>query len=317
MSGASNEGRNLKIKDLRRDGGTQPRVAFDQDVVREYAEAMKAGKMFPPVTVFFDGREYWLADGFHRVGGAIEAGRDTIAAIVIKGSQRDAVLFAVGANADHGMRRTNEDKRNAVRKLLIDKEWQQMPDAEIARKCSVSDTFVGGLRKELSSNGSKMTRTVVRNGKAYPMETKNIGKSKKPADTSPATERASSESTTKVVAEAPQEKPAAGTGVSALVSQNALTLDKPNGSQAGTAVHTEKPVQLSKNPASEDWPKWTWEPLTGETAVEAGSGALLVFIPKEMSVNEDLRALVALARKLKCAVFASPSIQELEAGVQK
>ena len=31
---------------------------------------MEEGAIFPPVTVFFDGEHFWLADGFHRVQAA-------------------------------------------------------------------------------------------------------------------------------------------------------------------------------------------------------------------------------------------------------
>jgi hypothetical protein len=43
-----------------------------------------------------------------------------ISADVREGSRRDAILYAVGANASHGLKRTNRDKRNAVRVLLKD-----------------------------------------------------------------------------------------------------------------------------------------------------------------------------------------------------
>ena len=58
---------NIPIKSIRRDGGTQPRVAINQTTVEEYASDMKEGASFPPVLLFFDSTDYWLADGYHRV----------------------------------------------------------------------------------------------------------------------------------------------------------------------------------------------------------------------------------------------------------
>jgi hypothetical protein len=72
--------------------------------------------------VFYDGAEYWLADGFHRVHAAQKLRRLTIAADVRQGTRRDAVLLSARANAEHGLRRTNEDKRRAVLTLLADPE---------------------------------------------------------------------------------------------------------------------------------------------------------------------------------------------------
>ena len=83
----------LRIADIRTDGGTQSRVQLDWIAVSEYAAAMKDGAQFPPVVVFHDGAEYWLADGFHRVRAAENAGLDTVAADVRQGTRRDAVLY--------------------------------------------------------------------------------------------------------------------------------------------------------------------------------------------------------------------------------
>ncbi len=82
----------LPITLIRRDGGTQPRVAINQTTVEEYADDMREGASFPPVLLFFDSTDYWLADGYHRVEAALSIGLNEIAAVVRQGSQRDAVL---------------------------------------------------------------------------------------------------------------------------------------------------------------------------------------------------------------------------------
>lgn len=137
----------LDLDKIRIDGGTQSRAELNQDTVAEYAEAYKAGAEFPPVTVFFDGKHQWLADGFHRYFASKAAGRTTILEKVTPGTQRDAVLFSLSANATHGLRRTNDDKRRAVMTLLNDPEWSGWSDREIARQCGVTHPFVANLRK--------------------------------------------------------------------------------------------------------------------------------------------------------------------------
>jgi hypothetical protein len=148
-----------------------------RDVVEEYAAAMADGAKFPAITVFYDGAEYWLADGFHRMAATEAAGREKINCDVRQGTRRDAVLHSVGANAAHGMRRTNEDKRRAVRVLLEDAEWSRKPDNEIAKLCGVSQPFVGKMRPppDPSYNGYKIERTVERNGTIYTQNVSNIG----------------------------------------------------------------------------------------------------------------------------------------------
>lgn len=137
----------LEIGSIRIDGGTQPRVHLNEIAVAEYAESLTDGAKLPAVTVFFDGSEYWLADGFHRYFAHSKIGALKIDADVRNGSRRDAVLHSVGANASHGLRRTNEDKRRAVETLLGDEEWAKWSDRELSKACGVSVPFVGAIRR--------------------------------------------------------------------------------------------------------------------------------------------------------------------------
>jgi hypothetical protein len=174
----------IAIASIRRDGGTQPRAAINHQTVTEYASDMKEGAIFPPVIVFYDGSDYWLADGFHRVEAAWSVGLTKIAASVRQGTIRDAVLYSVGVNATHGLRRSNADKRRAVTTLLEDSEWRQWSNREIARKCAVSLDLVNRLRISLndsfSDNGQRTY--ITKHGTTAQMKTTSIGKMKKEED---------------------------------------------------------------------------------------------------------------------------------------
>ena len=164
----------LQVQQVRMDGGTQMRQAIDDVTVHEYAEAMAAGARFPPIIVFYDGSEYWLGDGFHRLRAIEYIGQAEIAADIRAGTRRDAILHAVSANRTHGLRRTNDDKRVAVFALLSDEEWTKWADREIARQCGVSQPFVSKLRKEMSAsdNGYQIPgeRKVQRGDQEYTMK---------------------------------------------------------------------------------------------------------------------------------------------------
>lgn len=138
--------KNININTIRIDGGTQSRVEIDNDVVSDYAEAIKVGMAFPPVVVFNDGADHWLADGFHRFHAHKHAGKASIAAEVRDGTVRDAILYSVGANGTHGLRRTNADKRKSVGTMLADAVWMLWSDRKIAESCGVSQPFVSGMR---------------------------------------------------------------------------------------------------------------------------------------------------------------------------
>lgn len=141
----------IDVENLRRDGGTQSRGAMNEATVEAYAEKMRAGEAFPPCVAFFDGEDYWLADGFHRAAATIRAEIAEIDVDVRQGSVRDAILFSCGANEEHGLPRTNADKRRAVDRLLRDPEWSRWTDREIARVCKVSHPFVAKMRPEATN----------------------------------------------------------------------------------------------------------------------------------------------------------------------
>jgi len=229
----------LEIESIRIDGGTQPREKIVQALVKEYAREMKAGAEFPPVVVFFDGANYWLADGFHRLEAVNLNGWDSIDVDVHQGTRRDAVLCSVSANTEHGQRRSNSDKRRAVMTLLNDAEWQGWSSRKIGRTCRVSHTYVDKLRPESSFYLATLPdrdiadepkkRKFRRGGKTHEMNVSNIGKAKEP--------------------EPPEEPP-----------QEALEL----------RTQTAPPLQIPKSKATLnqtneniEWAKWTWNPVTG------------------------------------------------------
>jgi len=171
----------MDIADITRDARCQSRVEMNADVVADYADAMRSGATFPPITVFDDGQTHWLADGFHRVAAAEQAGIITIAADIRQGGIRDAELHAVSANATHGLRRTTADKRRAIEMLLEDPEWSKWSDNEIARRCAVSPSTVGTVRRSLSKLDSENARTyTTKHGTISTMSTTNIGKKEAP-----------------------------------------------------------------------------------------------------------------------------------------
>jgi hypothetical protein len=145
----------LSLDQIRLDGGTQPRADLLLEVIEDYAEQMQCGAQFPPVTVFFDGKDYWLADGFHRLMAAKRTWPDQpIDTEVLQGTQSHAQWHSFAANQVHGLRRTNEDKRRAVQAALTHPNGAKLSDAQIAVHVGVSNRFVGNIRATLNRSKS-------------------------------------------------------------------------------------------------------------------------------------------------------------------
>ena len=169
----------LKLSEIRIDGGTQSRVAIDNELIKDYAYALTEGAHFPAAVVFFDGADNWLVDGFHRFHASSSIGALSMECEVHQGTQRDAILYSLKVNDSHGLRRSNADKKKAALTLLNDAEWSQWSNREIAKKCGVSSTFIDHIRASLqtvcSEKPTERTYTT-KHGTETTMKTSNIGK---------------------------------------------------------------------------------------------------------------------------------------------
>jgi hypothetical protein len=147
-----------------KDGGAQMRIEMRTEIVNDYANDMLDGAVFPPVLLFDDGADLWLADGYHRVEANRKVEHTEIMAEIRAGTPRDAILHAIGANAAHGLRRTQADKRRAVERLLKDPEWARWSDRKIAKAARVDHKTVGTIRRELTGEFATSTPTKAKGG---------------------------------------------------------------------------------------------------------------------------------------------------------
>ena len=157
----------LSLDALNISGGTQSRLKIDESHVEDIFEKMKDDVEYSPVTAFFDGKEYWLADGFHRYHATRKIGKASIKCKVTNGLLRDAILYSKVANNLHGLPPTLQDKLNNAKELIEDFEWGEWSNREIGRICDVSHVTVAKLRvgkvpekvKFLDKDGELKTRT--------------------------------------------------------------------------------------------------------------------------------------------------------------
>src|SRR5690625_7850772 len=99
----------IKLEEISIYGGTQTRAATNDEAIVHYAEEMEDGTQFPPITVFFDGSKYWLADGFHRSLAAKQNGNEEILAEDHETSRTKHMEQGLGTKATTGRRRTAVD----------------------------------------------------------------------------------------------------------------------------------------------------------------------------------------------------------------
>jgi len=214
----------LNLLNIRTDGGTQPRLELDQNLVKEYAEVMREGVVFPPVEVFHDGSEYWLVDGFHRYFGYKANGLTSIEAIVHTGTLREAQFYAWKANNKHGNRLKAEDIRAILRIMLTDEEYSKWSNNHIAKELDISSMTVGRVRVAMQEEAKTPAQTTVtyvdKHGNTTTMKTDKKKKAKTPT-TKPDVTTANPE-----VKELEQKVKELATTVNTLAEENTVMRDK-------------------------------------------------------------------------------------------
>ena len=154
----------VAIDNIEATAATQVRVRLDRGVIDQYTEDFQNGAAFPPLDCYREegSERIILADGFHRHRAVINAGREEIGCNIHEGGLHDALVHALGSNAEHGFRRTNADKRHAVEMACKDPELSQLQQQEIADICRVHRNTVRRIQNDLlaqdSSNGDDATK---------------------------------------------------------------------------------------------------------------------------------------------------------------
>ena len=179
----------LNLLDIRLDGGTQPRLHLDEELVKDYAEKMREGVQFPPVVVFTDGSDNWLTDGFNRFHATKANGLTSIECEIKTGTLREATLYAWKANNKHGKRLSAEDIRAIIRKMIEDEEYGKWSNNKIAQELDVSSMTVGRVRIAMQEEAKAKNQAPVqrkytdKHGNDVTMKTDNIGKKEAPRKT--------------------------------------------------------------------------------------------------------------------------------------
>jgi len=118
----------ISLNDLAIDPKFQMRTEMNHETIAEYAEKIDAICNKNPIEVVSvehaNGEEVWyLVDGFHRYHAARLAEKQTIKAVVMQGSYKEARQYAMTANLENGLQPTQEDLGRAIGMVLETEEF--------------------------------------------------------------------------------------------------------------------------------------------------------------------------------------------------
>lgn len=169
----------LKLRDLTLDETLRLRTMPNKEGLNALAEALKDEENRHPVDAFHDTEQdkRYLADGWMRIAAARMIGLESYPVRLHGGTLRDAVLFAVRANAYHGKPYTITEKRAMVALLLQDPEWRSRSRRWIAGQCNVDHKTVRAIEQRLVTSGQLCAEDptevqVMRRGTVYAQKRK-------------------------------------------------------------------------------------------------------------------------------------------------
>lgn len=97
--------------DEARSAEANPRLSIDAETVERYAAVIDG---LPPVTLHRVGGTLLVADGLHRIAAARQAGRETIDAEIIGGTEREWREAILLSNHQHGRPWSRAERRECV-----------------------------------------------------------------------------------------------------------------------------------------------------------------------------------------------------------
>lgn len=143
---------------LRLDDRLQCRESIPEGILKEYEDGWRDKVAFPPVQVFEVDGELYVTDGFCRVVAAQNVGKSRIEAVIAKGTWKDALRAACGANSQHGLRRTVADKRKAAN--LAISEFPDESSRVLAEMVGVSHRYILNLRGQAATTDKLVSEVI-------------------------------------------------------------------------------------------------------------------------------------------------------------
>ena len=155
--------RGIKLGLIRVSAEWQHRDGENTDHTRDLADALRSKSELPPLDVVEmddPSGEFALVDGYHRLAAMRTAKIERAdLRVVAKGNESDAAWWACRANIGHGLRRSNDEKRNAVRAALLHPRGDGANNEELAAHCGVSPRLVSDVRAEVERPAARTAAT--------------------------------------------------------------------------------------------------------------------------------------------------------------
>lgn len=114
-------------------------------VVDSWRQEIESTGQCPPLIVCFDGADYWLFDGYHRLEAIRSLGFNACQVTVFHGSRRDALRRYIKDKLRSKGRDGGPTFSHCLRLLCEDPEWRQSSVSDLSRQFARKPAFFAAL----------------------------------------------------------------------------------------------------------------------------------------------------------------------------
>lgn len=149
----------VKISDVKVNENLYPRSSLDRVTIGRYMNNLRAGAVFPPITIANLNGIYWLVDGRHRLESNRAIKNEHIQAEIINvANEKELYVESVKRNMTHGKQFTTFD----VTKIIIRLEEFNLSKIEISQMVGIAvdklEPFTASrMTRIIGTEGTEMT----------------------------------------------------------------------------------------------------------------------------------------------------------------
>ncbi len=107
-------------------------VPLNENIVAAYIQEIEPTRICSKMKACFDGTDYWLFDGYHRLEAMKRLGFNTCTVQIFKGSRRDAFRRYIKDKLRCEQRDSKNVFTHCLRILLEDDEWSNLDASKLA-----------------------------------------------------------------------------------------------------------------------------------------------------------------------------------------
>ena len=125
---------------------------LDERIVTSYIQEIEPTRSCSALKACFDGTDYWLFDGYHRLEAMRRLGFNTCAVQIFKGSRRDAFRRYIKDKLRSAQWESRNVFKHCLHILTEDKEWSNLDASKLATLFDRKPVFFHNV-KQIKSRG--------------------------------------------------------------------------------------------------------------------------------------------------------------------